>query len=43
VPERSNDNDSGTNPAIIKMLEELTKIIKSGKKKIEANDKKVEK
>jgi len=41
VAERSNENESGTNPEIIKMLEELTKRIESGEKKIEANDKKV--
>lgn len=42
VVERSNEHESGTNPEIIKMLEELTKRIESGEKKIEANDKKVE-
>ncbi|XP_070014015.1 uncharacterized protein [Nicotiana sylvestris] len=41
VAERSNENESGTNPKIIKMLEKLTKRIESGEKKIEANDKKL--
>ncbi|XP_070030004.1 uncharacterized protein [Nicotiana sylvestris] len=42
VTERANENESGTNPQIIKMLEELTKRVESGEKKIEANEKKVE-
>ncbi|XP_070045813.1 uncharacterized protein [Nicotiana tomentosiformis] len=42
VAKRSNENESGTNPEIIKMLEELIKLVESGKKKIEANEKKVE-
>ncbi|XP_070016034.1 uncharacterized protein [Nicotiana sylvestris] len=42
VLERSNGNDSGTNPTIIRMLEDLTKRIESGEKKIKENDKKVE-
>nr|XP_016473143.1 PREDICTED: uncharacterized protein LOC107795084 [Nicotiana tabacum] len=41
MSERSSGNDSGTNPAIMRMLEELTKRIESGEKKIEDNDKKV--
>ena len=36
------NNESSIDPAIMKMLEELTKRIESGKKKIEVNDKKVE-
>ncbi|MDX6956103.1 hypothetical protein SJ022_25935, partial [Escherichia coli] len=32
----------GTNPELIKILEELTIRVKSGEKKIEVNDKKVE-
>ncbi|XP_070013566.1 uncharacterized protein [Nicotiana sylvestris] len=43
VPERSNGNQSRTNPAIMKMLEVLTKRNESGEKKIEDNDKKVKK
>ncbi|XP_070023055.1 uncharacterized protein [Nicotiana sylvestris] len=42
IAERSNENESGTNPDIIKMLEELTKRVESGEKKIEANEEKVE-
>ncbi|XP_070004697.1 uncharacterized protein [Nicotiana sylvestris] len=42
VPKRSNEGESYTNPATIKMLEELTKRIETGEKKIEENDKKVE-
>ncbi|XP_070049403.1 uncharacterized protein [Nicotiana tomentosiformis] len=42
VPGRSNMNKLGTDPAILKMLEELTKQIESREKKIEGNDKKVE-
>lgn len=41
MPERSNGNESGTDLAIMKIFEELTKIIKSGENKIEANNKKV--
>ncbi|XP_070026281.1 uncharacterized protein [Nicotiana sylvestris] len=40
--ERPDENGSGTDPTIMKMLEELTKWIDSGEKKIEDNDKKVE-
>lgn len=39
---RSNEQESGINPEIIKMFEELTKRIVSGEKRIEANDKRVE-
>jgi len=42
VPERSSNNGSAADPAIMKMLEDLTKRIESGEKKIEANDTKVE-
>ncbi|XP_070020210.1 uncharacterized protein [Nicotiana sylvestris] len=42
VLERSSDNGSATDPAIMKMLEDLTKRIESSEKKIEANDKKAE-
>ncbi|XP_070024849.1 uncharacterized protein [Nicotiana sylvestris] len=41
-PEESNGNNSGTDPTIMRMLEELTKRIKAGEKKIEENNKKVE-
>ncbi|XP_070015134.1 uncharacterized protein [Nicotiana sylvestris] len=40
--ERPDESNSGTDPTIMKMLEELTKRIESGEKKIEENDKKVE-
>lgn len=40
VPERSNENSSGTNPTIMRMLEELTKRIESEEKRTEDNDKK---
>ncbi|XP_070003824.1 uncharacterized protein [Nicotiana sylvestris] len=39
---RSNENDLETDPAIMRMLEELTKRIEFGEKKIEENDKMVE-
>ncbi|XP_070046301.1 uncharacterized protein [Nicotiana tomentosiformis] len=39
---RSNGQESGTNPGIIKMFEELTKWIESLEMKIKANNKKVE-
>ncbi|XP_070029202.1 uncharacterized protein [Nicotiana sylvestris] len=42
VPERSNGNGSGTDPTIMRMLEELTKRIESGEKEIVDNDKKME-
>nr|XP_009773049.1 PREDICTED: uncharacterized protein LOC104223326 [Nicotiana sylvestris] len=42
VSKKLNDKESGTGPAIMKMLEELTKLIESGEKKIEANNKKME-
>ena len=42
VLERSSNNGSVADPAIINMLEDLTKRIESGKKLIAANDKKVE-
>ncbi|XP_070017947.1 uncharacterized protein [Nicotiana sylvestris] len=41
-PKRLNGNNSGTDPTIVRMLEELAKRIESGEKKIEENDKKVE-
>ncbi|XP_075099136.1 uncharacterized protein LOC142176004 [Nicotiana tabacum] len=40
--ERPDESGSGTDPTIMKMLEELAKRIKIGEKKIEENDKKVE-
>ncbi|XP_070019688.1 uncharacterized protein [Nicotiana sylvestris] len=42
VPERSSNNMSASDPAIMKMLEDLTKRIESVEKMIKANDKKVE-
>ncbi|XP_070024856.1 uncharacterized protein [Nicotiana sylvestris] len=42
VPERSSNYGSVADPAIVKMLEDLTKWIESGEKMIAANDKKVE-
>lgn len=42
TPIKSNEKESETNPAVIKMLEELKKWIETGEKKIEENDKKVE-
>ncbi|XP_070026650.1 uncharacterized protein [Nicotiana sylvestris] len=42
VSEGSNGNGLGTDPTIMRMLEELTKRIESGEKNIEDNDKKVE-
>ncbi|XP_070025270.1 uncharacterized protein [Nicotiana sylvestris] len=40
--ERPDESGSGTDPTIMKMLEELTKRIELGENKIEVNDKKVE-
>lgn len=42
VPKRSNGDELENDPAIMKMLAELTKQVESGEKKIEANNKKVE-
>ncbi|XP_070003812.1 uncharacterized protein [Nicotiana sylvestris] len=42
VLERPDESGTGTDPTIMKMLEELTKRIESGEKRIEDNDKKVE-
>ncbi|XP_070029660.1 uncharacterized protein [Nicotiana sylvestris] len=42
VPERSSNKGSVADPAIVKMLEDLTKRIESGEKMIAANEKKVE-
>ncbi|XP_070055144.1 uncharacterized protein [Nicotiana tomentosiformis] len=42
VSKKSNGGEPETNPAIINMLEDLTKRIKTGEKRIEENDKKVE-
>ncbi|XP_070050609.1 uncharacterized protein [Nicotiana tomentosiformis] len=42
VSRKSNGNESGADPAIMKMFEELTKRVESAEKKIEANDKKVQ-
>ncbi|XP_070022254.1 uncharacterized protein [Nicotiana sylvestris] len=42
VPERSSNDGSVADPAIMKMPEDLTKRIESGEKMIAANDKKVE-
>lgn len=42
VPERSSNNGSIADPAIVKMLEDLTKRTQSGEKMKEANDKKDE-
>lgn len=41
--ERPDESGSGTDPTIMRMLEELVKRIETGEKKIEENDKKVEK
>ncbi|XP_070049816.1 uncharacterized protein [Nicotiana tomentosiformis] len=41
VSNKSNGGEPETNPAIIKMLEDLTKRIETGEKRIEENDKKV--
>ncbi|XP_070013204.1 uncharacterized protein [Nicotiana sylvestris] len=41
VPERSMNNGSVADPAIVKMLEDLTKRIESGEKMIATNDKKI--
>ncbi|XP_070009615.1 uncharacterized protein [Nicotiana sylvestris] len=40
--ERPDESGSGTDPTIMKMLEDITKRIETGEKKIEENDKKVE-
>ncbi|XP_070020974.1 uncharacterized protein [Nicotiana sylvestris] len=42
APKRSNGSGSGTDPTIIRMLEELTNRIESGEKNIEDNDKRLE-
>jgi len=42
MPKLSNGGESETNPAIVKMLEELTKRMEAGEKNIKENDKKVE-
>ncbi|XP_070046562.1 uncharacterized protein [Nicotiana tomentosiformis] len=42
VSKRLGEVEHGTNPEIIKMLEELTKRVESGETKVKANDKKVE-